>query len=163
MEEEDRVNNIRGVSTTTRVTATTDASGHCAIEVPFGHARIGRFDAPPGYWSVGGQGQDWVLSAEAPVATKDLTQLLNCFSSAVRRSLCCSFPAAPTFQRACKQCLAVTNRSSTVTANKAGKSCSIRFDLSLLARLHKTWAAVARAARPPSQLILDQYHIGVLR
>ena len=55
------------------VTATTDASGHYAIEVPFGHVRIGRFDAPPGYWSVGGQGQDGVLSAEAPIATRDFT------------------------------------------------------------------------------------------
>jgi beta-lactamase regulating signal transducer with metallopeptidase domain/peroxiredoxin len=55
------------------VTATTDASGHYAIDVPFGHVLIGRFDAPPGYWSVGGQGQGGVLSAEAPVATRDFT------------------------------------------------------------------------------------------
>lgn len=55
------------------VTATTDASGRYAIEVPFGHVRIGRFDAPPGYWSEGGAGQDVVLSAEAPVATRDFT------------------------------------------------------------------------------------------
>ncbi len=55
------------------VTATTDEAGHYAIEVPLGHVRIGRFDAPPGYWSVGGQGQDGALSAEAPVATRDFT------------------------------------------------------------------------------------------
>ena len=55
------------------VTATTDASGHYAIEMPFGHVRIGRFDAPPGCWSVGGQRQDGVLSAEAPVATRNFT------------------------------------------------------------------------------------------
>jgi hypothetical protein len=45
-------------------TATTDASGHYAIEAPLGHVRIGRFDAPPGYWSVGKQGQEGILSAE---------------------------------------------------------------------------------------------------
>lgn len=54
--------------------ATTDLRGHYAIEVPFGHVRIGRFDAPPGYWGAeSGVGRDGVLSAEAPVLTRGFT------------------------------------------------------------------------------------------
>ncbi len=55
------------------ITGKTDANGHYSIDVPFGSVSVGRFDAPPGYWSEGSAAVHLVTSPESPVVTKDFS------------------------------------------------------------------------------------------